>query len=76
MARSTAWLAALALTAACGENERAGVTAEESDRLNEVEAMLDEAPDNLTIATEPANAADSAATGEVPVAGKAGTRPR
>jgi hypothetical protein len=45
-------LAALALLAACGGGETGGVTAEESQQLNEAAEMLDAAPDTLVAADE------------------------
>lgn len=43
----------LVLLAACGGGqEEGGLTAEESRQLNEAAAMLDEAPDDLTVPDE------------------------
>ena len=61
-------LAALALLAACGEKEGAGgLTAEESQQLNEAAEMLDAAPGGLAPPDETGldNGAGPAATGDV-----------
>ena len=54
-------LAALALLAACGEKEgTGGLTAEESQQLNEAAEMLDAAPDGLAPADETGLVSDDA----------------
>jgi hypothetical protein len=40
-------MAAAALLAGCGNDERGGVTAEESEALNNAAEMLDASPDSL-----------------------------
>lgn len=47
-------MAALAMTAACGgeRQDKGGVTAEEAQKLNEAEEMLDASPDSLVAADD------------------------
>ena len=59
--------AAVALLAACGQDEGAGgLTAEESRQLNEAAEMLDAAPEGLAPMDE-TGLSNEAETGELPV---------
>ena len=77
--RKTMAIAALALLAACGDNEgRGGLTAEEERQLNQAEAMLDDnmidvSPDSLVANEAELEAMDAAANAEA--AEDAGTNP-
>lgn len=68
--RKTMAIAALALLAACGDNEgRGGLTAEEERELNKAEAMLndnmiDVSPDSLVANEAELEAMDAAADAE------------
>ncbi|HEY9553843.1 hypothetical protein [Allosphingosinicella sp.] len=69
-------LTALALLAACGQEEGAGgLTTEESQQLNEAAAMLDSAPETLAPADETGldNEMEPAETGALPVTEEAAT---
>ena len=75
--RKTLAIAALALLAACGDNEgRGGLTAEEERQLNQAEAMLDDnmidvSPDSLVANEAELEAMDAAADAEAAVAAEA-----
>ena len=65
--------AALALLAACGQEEGVGgLTAEESRQLNEAAAMLDAEPDSLAPSDE-TGLGNEAEAGELPVSEEAAT---
>ena len=60
--------AALTLLAGCGQgSEPGGVTAEESQQLNEAAAMLDAAPDNVAAGDETGLGGQPAGTRDLPV---------
>ena len=75
--RKTLAIAALALLAACGDNEgRGGLTAEEERELNKAEAMLndnmiDVSPDSLVANEAELEAMDAAADAEAAEAAEA-----
>ena len=75
--RKTLAIAALALLAACGDNEgRGGLTAEEERELNKAEAMLDDnmidvSPDSLVANEAELEAMDAAADAEAAEAAEA-----
>ena len=75
--RMTMAIAALALLAACGDNEgRGGLTAEEERELNKAEAMLDDnmidvSPDSLVANEAELEAMDAAADAEAAEAAEA-----
>jgi hypothetical protein len=75
--RKTMAIAALALLAACGDNEgRGGLTAEEERELNKAEAMLndnmiDVSPDSLVANEAELEAMDAAADAEAAEAAEA-----
>jgi len=68
-------LAAVLALSACGGNDegQGGVTAEESQQLNEAAEMLDVSPDSLVAenGAELGNGEEPAATGELPVTDEA-----
>jgi len=75
--RKTMAIAALALLAACGDNEgRGGLTAEQERELNKAEAMLDDnmidvSPDSLVANEAELEAMDAAADAEAAEAAEA-----
>ena len=75
--RKTMAIAALAVLAACGDNEgRGGLTAEEERELNKAEAMLndnmiDVSPDSLVANEAELEAMDAAADAEAAEAAEA-----
>ena len=75
--RKTMAIAALALLAACGDNEgRGGLTTEEERQLNQAEAMLDDnmidvSPDSLVANEAELEAMDAAADAEAAEAAEA-----
>ncbi|QPQ54145.1 hypothetical protein IC614_07135 [Allosphingosinicella flava] len=65
--RPTIAFTALLLLAACGRGDENLPTAEESQRLNEAAAMLDEAPDVLEAAATAKVEGNLVETGDAPV---------